>query len=87
MEFYFEVDDFVEFLNLLEKRKEVKLVHSPKKHYWQQRVVRIYDPDFHIIKIGESMKVIPRRYLSQEISVEKVCDIIQHLLEFVQQCM
>lgn len=87
MELYFEVDDFDEFLHLIEKHKEVKLVHSPKKHEWQQRVVRIYDPDFHMIEIGESMEVIAKRYLSQGLSVEKVCEIIQHPAEFVQRCL
>lgn len=85
MELYFEVDDFDEFLHLLEKHKEAKLVHSPKKHEWQQRVVRIYDPDFHMIEIGESMEVIAKRYLSQGLSVEKVSEIIQHPVEFVQR--
>lgn len=84
MELYFEVEDFDEFLLRLEKHKEVRLVHPPKKHEWQQRVVRIYDPDFHMIEIGESMEVIAKRYLSQGFSVEKVSEIIQHPIEFVQ---
>lgn len=87
MELYFEVDDFDEFLQLLEEHKEVNLVHPPKKHEWQQRVVRIYDPDFHMIEIGESMEIIAKRYLSQGFSIEKVSEIIQHPVEFVQQCL
>lgn len=87
MELYFEVEDFDEFLLLLEKLKEVKLVHPPKKHEWQQRVVRVYDPDFHMIEIGESMEVIAKRYLSQGLSVEKVSEIIQHPIEFVKNCI
>lgn len=87
MELYFEVEDFDEFLLLLEKHKEVKLVHPPKKHEWQQRVVRVYDPDFHMIEIGESMEVIAKRYLSQGLSVEKVSEIIQHPIEFVKNCI
>ncbi len=87
MELYFEVDDFDAFLLLLKDHKDVKLVHPPKKHEWQQRVVRIYDPDFHMIEIGESMEVIAKRYLSQGLSVEEVSKIIQHPVEFVQQCL
>lgn len=87
MELYFVVDDFDQFLLLLEKHKEVNLVHPPKKHEWQQRVVRIYDPDFHMIEIGESMEVIAKRYLSQGLSIEKVSEIIQHPVEFVQRCL
>lgn len=87
MELYFEVEDFDKFMLLLEKHKEVKLVHPPKKHEWQQRVVRIYDPDFHMIEIGESMEVIAKRYLSQGFSVKQVSEIIQHPVEFVQSCI
>ena len=70
MELYFEVEDFDAFLHLLEQHSEVKLVHPPKKHDWQQRVVRIYDPDLHMIEIGESMEVIAKRYLAQGLSAE-----------------
>lgn len=63
------------------------MVHPPKKHEWQQRVVRVYDPDFHMIEIGESMEVIAKRYLSQGLSVEKVSEIIQHPIEFVKNCI
>lgn len=87
MELYFEVDDFDEFLHLLEKHKEVILVHPPKMHEWQQRVVRIYDPDFHMIEVGESMEVIAKRYLSQGFSIEKISEIIQHPMEFIQRCL
>ena len=56
----------------------------PKKHDWQQRVVRIYDPDMHIIEIGESMAVIAKRYLAQGHSIEETAKIIQHPVEFVR---
>lgn len=87
MELYFEVEDFDDFLCLLEKHTEVKLVHPPKKHEWQQRVVRVYDPDYHMIEVGESMEVIAKRYLAQGLSVEKVSEIIQHPIEFVKSCI
>ena len=86
MELYFEVDDFDEFLGRLTQFPEIVYVHQPKMHEWKQRVVRIYDPDFHIIEIGESMAVIARRYLSQGSSVEETAQIIQHPVEFVEMC-
>ena len=86
MELYFEVDDFDAFICRLGTYPEVKYVHPPLKHDWQQRVVRIYDPDDHMIEIGESMAVIARRYLSEGYSVEETSKIIQHPLEFVEQC-
>lgn len=84
MELYFEVEDFDAFLKKLEGYPNIKYVHPPKKHDWQQRVVRIYDPDNHIIEIGESMEVIAKRYVKEGYSVEETAKIIQHPVEAVQ---
>lgn len=85
MELYFEVDDFDAFLLKL-TGFDASYVHPPKKHEWQQRVVRIYDPDGHIIEIGESMAVIARRYLALGFSPEETARIIQHPVRFVKRC-
>lgn len=86
MELYFEVDDFDEFMWTLEAYDTVKYVNYPLMHDWKQRVVRIYDPDFHIIEIGESMSMIAKRYLKEGYSVEETAKIIQHPVEFVRSC-
>ena len=83
-ELYFEEDDFDAFLKKIEQRDDIEYVHPVKKYEWQQRVVRIYDPDKHIIEIGEAMAVIARRYLAEGKSVEETAEIIQHPVEFVQ---
>ena len=82
MELYFEVDDFDEFIQKMKDYRNIEYVHQPKKHEWQQRVVRIYDPDHHIIEIGESMAVIAKRYLDKGYSVEETSKIIQHPIKF-----
>lgn len=86
MELYFEVDDFEAFMEKLKDYGNVEYVHQPKKYEWQQRVIRIYDPDHHIIEIGESMEVIAKRYLAEGYSVEKTSEIIQHPIQFVERC-
>lgn len=86
MELYFEVEDFDAFLISLEKYPNVELVHPVKKHEWHQRVIRLYDPDFHIIEVGESMESIAKRYLAEGYSIEQVSQIIQHPIEFVEKC-
>ena len=83
-EMYFEEDDFDSFLQKLEKRNDITYVHPPKKYPWQQRVVRIYDPDKHIIEIGESMVIIAKRYLAEGKTVEETAQTIQHPVAFVQ---
>ncbi|MEN6391444.1 MAG: VOC family protein [Syntrophomonas sp.] len=85
MELYFEVDDFDQFLVRLGNHPTIELVHPPKKHEWQQRVVRLYDPDHHMIEIGESMAVIARRYQAEGYSLEETAEIIQHPVEFVRR--
>ncbi|WP_097026958.1 glyoxalase/bleomycin resistance/dioxygenase family protein [Clostridium peptidivorans] len=86
MELYFEVDDFDVFMQKMKHYGNVEYVHQPKKYEWQQRVVRIYDPDHHIIEIGESMAVIAKRYLAEGYSIEETSKIIQHPIEFVEMC-
>ncbi|MHB1314307.1 MAG: VOC family protein [Christensenellales bacterium] len=86
-ELYFEEDDFDGFLRRLETLDHIAYVHPPKKHGWQQRVVRIYDPDMHIVEIGESMAVIAKRYLSEGFTPEETAKIIQHPVEFVLSVM
>ena len=83
-EMYFEEDDFDSFLMNLEKRNDISYVHPAKKYPWQQRVVRIYDPDKHIIEIGESMVIIAKRYLAEGKTVEETAQTIQHPVAFVQ---
>lgn len=87
MELYFEVDDFDAFLEKLHTYPGIEYVNEPIQCDWKQRIVRIYDPDYHIIEIGESMRIIAKRYLSQGYSVEETSKIIQHPIEFVRSCL
>jgi catechol 2,3-dioxygenase-like lactoylglutathione lyase family enzyme len=84
LELYFEVDDFDQFLEELALHPEIELVHPPKKHDWQQRVVRLYDPDGHILEIGESMAVIARRFVREGKTIEETAALIQHPLAVVE---
>lgn len=86
MELYFEVEDFDAFMQKLTAYDGLEYVHPQKKHEWQQRAVRIYDPDHHIIEIGESMEVIASRYLKEGYSIEETAGIIMHPIEFVKMC-
>ena len=54
-ELYFETDDFDGFIQNLDG---LELVHPPLEHRWGQRVVRFYDPDGHIIEVGENMAIV-----------------------------
>ena len=86
MELYFEVDDFDAFTEKLRRHLDVELVHPPMTHAWQQRVVRLYDPDWHMIEVGESMEHIALRLLDEGRSVEETAALIHHPTDFVEQC-
>ena len=86
MELYFEVDDFDAFMDRLHGFLDLELVHPPRMCEWQQRVVRLYDPDWHMIEVGESMTVIAQRLLREGNSVEQTAQLIQHPAAFVEQC-
>ena len=67
-EIYFEEDDFDRFAKRLETL-DVEYVHPVVEHAWGQRVVRFYDPDRHIVEVGENMKAVCRRFLEQGLSL------------------
>jgi catechol 2,3-dioxygenase-like lactoylglutathione lyase family enzyme len=54
--------------------ENVKLVHPLREQPWGQLVFRIYDPDEHIIEIGEPIPVFVARFLSQGMSEEEVAN-------------
>ncbi len=81
-EVYFEEDNFDAFADRL-KECDVEYVHPVKEHSWGQRVVRIYDPDKHIIEIGENMKAVCRRFLDSGMTPEQAAERMDVPLKFV----
>ena len=60
-ELYFETDDLDALSERLQAHK-VALVHPIIEHSWGQRVIRFYDPDQHIIEVGERLTAVARRF-------------------------
>ena len=85
MELYFETEDFDAFLAKLDLYDDITYVHRVKTHDWKQRVVRIYDPDGHIIEIGEAMEVIAARYLRNGYSLQETAKEIMFPVEVVEK--
>ena len=86
-ELYFEEDDFDTFLKHLETFDSVTYVNTVTEYPWGQRVVRFYDPDYHIIEVGESMIHVARKFASQGLSLEEIATRIQHPVEFVKAAL
>ena len=87
MELYFEAEDFDGFIEDLEKLDAIRYVHPVKEHPWGQRAVRLYDPDLHIVEIGESMKAVCRRFLDSGMAAEDIAKRMDVPVKYVNACL
>ena len=85
-ELYFEEDDFDSFAEKL-KECDVEYVHPVIEHSWGQRVVRFYDPDKHIIEVGENMQAVTRRFLANGMTPEQVAQRMDVPLSYINEQM
>lgn len=85
-EVYFEEEDFDAFAARLE-RLDAACVHPVKEHAWGQRVVRLYDPDRHIVEVGEDMGSVCRRFLDSGMTVEETARRMDVPAEYVRAHM
>ncbi|MBP5394579.1 MAG: GNAT family N-acetyltransferase [Candidatus Methanomethylophilaceae archaeon] len=85
-ELYFEETDFDGFIERLDKM-DVRYVHRTIEHRWGQRAVRIYDPDKHIIEIGEDIRSVCRRFLSRGMNSHQIAERMDVPEEFVRSCL
>ena len=85
-EVYFEEENFDIFTDKL-KKCAVEYVHPVKEHSWGQRVVRFYDPDKHIIEVGENIKTVCKRFLDNGMTPEQVAERMDVPMKFVNACM
>lgn len=61
-ELYFEESDMDGFLQKLNQNKwKIVYVNSLIEYEWGQRVIRLYDPDNHVIEVRETMESVVSR--------------------------
>lgn len=85
-ELYFVEARFDGFLQTLSQHK-ICYVHPLKEHRWGQRVVRFYDPDGHIIEVGESLATVCRRFQSQGMTREEIALQMDVPLAYVHELL
>ena len=73
-ELYFEIDDLDNFINKLKNFNDFKieLVHETMEFPWGQRGIRFYDPDNHIIEVGESLESLVKKFINEGMSEEDI---------------
>ena len=70
-ELYFVAEDMDAFGQRLQTA-DAELVHPLREHGWGQRVVRFYDPDGHIIEVGESLRAVVQRFREAGMDVQQI---------------
>ena len=85
-ELYFEEEDMDAFCEHL-KRFDICYVHPMFEHRWGQRVVRFYDPDRHIIEVGEKLDAVILRFMEQGLSAEETAIRMDIAVDYVTACL
>lgn len=85
-ELYFEEEDMDAFCEHL-KRFDICYVHPLFEHRWGQRVVRFYDPDRHIIEVGEKLDAVILRFMEQGLSADETAIRMDIAVDYVTACL
>jgi catechol 2,3-dioxygenase-like lactoylglutathione lyase family enzyme len=86
-ELYFEEDDFDGFIRKINDIVDINFVHPMVEHSWGQRVVRLYDPDKHIIEVGENIIMVVKRFLNNGLSIEETAIRMDVSVDYVKSCL
>jgi catechol 2,3-dioxygenase-like lactoylglutathione lyase family enzyme len=72
-ELYFETDDISQIYEDL-KSSNVRFCHDIHEEIWGQQTFRFFDPDNHLIEVGESMGKFVNRFHEQGLSLQQVSE-------------
>ncbi|WDV46373.1 VOC family protein [Clostridiaceae bacterium M8S5] len=87
VELYFEEDEFDRFIRKLNNLNDINYVHPIVEYSWGQRVVRFYDPDKHIIEVGENMHKVAKRFLDSGLSIEETAVRMDVPIQYIKSCL
>jgi catechol 2,3-dioxygenase-like lactoylglutathione lyase family enzyme len=85
-EFYFETADIKTAYRRL-RASGVDFLHSLQEEPWGQRTVRFFDPDRHLIEIGELMETFVKRLYSNNMTPVQVSQKTSIPLEKVRKIL
>lgn len=86
-ELYFETQSMDDFLQCLALRHDIDLIHPVKEHPWGQRVVRFYDPDKHVIEVGESIDSVVLGFIAKGMTIEETAARMDVPTDYVRSCL
>jgi catechol 2,3-dioxygenase-like lactoylglutathione lyase family enzyme len=70
-EICFETEKLEAFVEKL-KTYNPEILHQVIEEPWGQKTIRFYDPDGHLIEVGESLVSFVRRFYQQGMTIEQV---------------
>lgn len=73
-ELYFEESDLDAFVEKLHSLSYVKLHQGVKEAPWGQRAIRFFDPDMHMIEVGEDLQTVAKRFASIGMDADAVAN-------------
>lgn len=85
-ELYFEVSDIDGFYKKLQAAN-IEYIHELLEHNWGQRVVRFYDPNYHIIEVAEDISMVVKRFFYNGMTVEQVAERMDVPVDYVKECL
>jgi catechol 2,3-dioxygenase-like lactoylglutathione lyase family enzyme len=85
-ELYFETDALEPLYQRL-KQAQVEFIHAVQEQPWGQRAMRLYDPDGHLLEIGETMEATVQRFYEQGWSVDQITQKTSMPRGFVEQAI
>ena len=83
-ELYFDSDDIESIYQRLQAAG-VEFIEGIQEQPWGQRAMRLYDPDGHILEIGEPMDITVRRFYRQGWSIERIAEKTGMPPEFIEK--
>ncbi len=82
-ELYFEEDQIEQVVATL-KKHQIQFIHEIREQPWRQKVVRFYDPDHHIIEIGESLEYLSYRLNNEGLTPDQISKTTNMPMDFVK---
>lgn len=70
-ELYFDTDELEEVQTKL-KESGVSFLHEIHEETWGQLTIRFFDPDNHLIEVGESMRLFVNRFSASGMKAEEI---------------
>ncbi len=71
LELYFEITDIEETQEHLEKNN-INFFHKIQEEPWGQKTIRFFDPDNHLIEIGETLQTFIKRMYNSGMTIEQI---------------